>query len=187
MDRHQLEHAIRAACSIIRRDRVIVVGSQSILGSFHEDELPGQATMSTEVDILPIDDDPQTVLDLADELSAVAGEWSDFDETHGFFLDGVDDTTAKLPNGWRERLVVVSNENTRGVGTGEQFTGLCLDKEDLCVAKLLAYREKDQAFVGALIQHGIVHGDLIVERLRSVQERWPTEAARALGWLQPRI
>ena len=79
MHRYQLEHAIRAACSIIRRDQVIVVGSQSILGSFHEDDLPDQATMSTEVDILPIDADPQTVLDLSDELSAVAGEWSDFD------------------------------------------------------------------------------------------------------------
>ncbi|GAB2606893.1 hypothetical protein GCM10009696_10390 [Kocuria himachalensis] len=39
--------------------------------------------MSTEIDILPIDDDPQTVLDLCDELSAVAGQWSDFDPTHG--------------------------------------------------------------------------------------------------------
>ncbi|MEX5302646.1 DUF6036 family nucleotidyltransferase [Kocuria sabuli] len=184
MHRYQLEHAIRAACSIIRRDQVIIVGSQSILGSLHEDELPDQATMSTEVDILPIDDDPQTVLDLSDELSAVAGEWSDFDQTHGFFLDGVDDTTAKLPDGWRERLVVVSNENTRKVGTGEQFTGLCLDKEDLCVAKLLAYREKDQAFVGALLQQGIVDRDLILERLLNVQELWPIEVGRALGWLR---
>lgn len=186
MRRYQLEHAIRAACSIIRRDQIIIIGSQSILGSFHEDELPEQATMSREIDILPIDDNPQTVLDLSDELSAIAGEWSDFDETHGFFLDGVDDTTAKLPGGWRERLIVVSNENTRRVVTGEQFTGLCLDKEDLCVAKLMAYREKDQAFVGALLQHGIVDRDLILERLRSVQELWPVEVGRALGWLQSR-
>ena len=169
MHRYQLEHAIRAACSIIRRDQVIVVGSQSILVSFHEDDLPDQATMSTEVDILPIDADPQTVLDLSDELSAVAGEWSDFDQMHGFFLDGVDDTTAKLPAGWRDRLVVVSNENTRQVGTGQQFTGLCLDKEDLCVAKLLAHREKDQAFVGALLQYQTVDREVIIERLRSVQ------------------
>ena len=184
MHRYQLEHAIRAACSIIRRDQVIVVGSQSILGSFHEDDLPDQATMSTEVDILPIDADPQTVLDLSDELSAVAGEWSDFDQMHGFFLDGVDDTTAKLPAGWRDRLVVVSNENTRQVGTGQQFTGLCLDKEDLCVAKLLAHREKDQAFVGALLQYQTVDREVIIERLRSVQERWPVAVGRARGWLQ---
>ena len=52
----QLEHAIRTACQIIERPEVIVVGSQAILGSFREDELPADATMSVEVDILPIAD-----------------------------------------------------------------------------------------------------------------------------------
>ena len=54
MRRDQLEHAIRTACQIIERPDVIVVGSQAILGSFSEDELPADATMSVEVDILPI-------------------------------------------------------------------------------------------------------------------------------------
>jgi hypothetical protein len=54
MRRDQLEHAIRTACQIIERPEVIVVGSQAILGTFREDELPGQATMSNEIDILPI-------------------------------------------------------------------------------------------------------------------------------------
>jgi hypothetical protein len=56
MRRDQLEHAIRTACQIIGRPEVIVVGSQSILGSFSEDELPADATMSVEIDILPIAD-----------------------------------------------------------------------------------------------------------------------------------
>jgi hypothetical protein len=50
MRRDQLEHAIRTACQIIERPEVIVVGSQAILGSFREDELPADATMSVEVD-----------------------------------------------------------------------------------------------------------------------------------------
>jgi hypothetical protein len=56
MRRDQLEHAIRTACQIIERPEVIVVGSQAILGTFREDELPRQATMSSEIDILPIAD-----------------------------------------------------------------------------------------------------------------------------------
>lgn len=40
MRRDQLEHAIRTACQIIGHDAVAVVGSQSILGSFAENELP---------------------------------------------------------------------------------------------------------------------------------------------------
>jgi hypothetical protein len=40
MRRDQLEHAIRTACQIIGMPEVIVVGSQSILGTFREDQLP---------------------------------------------------------------------------------------------------------------------------------------------------
>lgn len=54
MRRDQLEHGIRTACQIIGRPEVIVVGSQSILGTFREDQLPADATRSVEIDILPI-------------------------------------------------------------------------------------------------------------------------------------
>jgi len=57
MRRDQLEHAIRTACQIIGHDAVVVVGSPSILGSFTEAELPAEATMSTEIDILPLGKD----------------------------------------------------------------------------------------------------------------------------------
>lgn len=53
MRRDQLEHAIRAACQIIGQPAVIIIGSQSILGGYRESELPLEATMSIEVDVLP--------------------------------------------------------------------------------------------------------------------------------------
>jgi len=56
MRRHQLEHAIRTACQIIQHSEVIIVGSQAILGSYDESQLLAAATMSIEVDILPIAD-----------------------------------------------------------------------------------------------------------------------------------
>jgi len=74
MRRDQLEHAIRTACQIIGRPEVIVVGSQAILGTFREDELPADATMSVEVDILPIADDNAETARLADLIEGVAGE-----------------------------------------------------------------------------------------------------------------
>jgi hypothetical protein len=46
VNREQLEHAIRTACQIIQHDEIIVVGSQAILGTFDEDELPAEATAS---------------------------------------------------------------------------------------------------------------------------------------------
>jgi hypothetical protein len=103
MRRDQLEHAIRTACQIIDRPEVIVVGSQSILGTFSEDQLPVDATMSVEVDILPIADDDTETTRLADLIEGVAGEFSPFEELHGFSIDGVDVSTSALPQGWRDR------------------------------------------------------------------------------------
>ena len=73
MRRDQLEHAIRAACQIIERPEVIVVGSEAILGSFREDELPADATMSVEVDILPIADSNDETARLADLIEGRRG------------------------------------------------------------------------------------------------------------------
>jgi hypothetical protein len=183
MRRDQLEHAIRTACQIIGRPEVIVVGSQAILGTFREDELPGQATMSGEVDILPIADSNEETAQLADRIEGVAGELSPFEQLHGFSIDGVDLQTSALPEGWRDRLVKVQNANTAGPADGLQFTGWCLDKEDLCVAKLCALREKDQNFVSELLRAGLVDSGLIATRLATVPERYGPNAERAAEWL----
>ncbi|KGN32187.1 hypothetical protein N802_11050 [Knoellia sinensis KCTC 19936] len=43
MKRDQLAHILRAAARIANDDEVIVIGSQAILGSFDEDDLPEPA------------------------------------------------------------------------------------------------------------------------------------------------
>lgn len=157
MRRSDLEHSIRAATEVIRQDRVIIIGSQAVLGSWGEDELPATATMSDEVDICPLNDDDAE--SLADELDAAIGEWSSFHTTHGFYIQGVGRNTAELPQGWEDRLVRVRNENTNNA------TGLCLDPYDLCAAKLIAGREKDYAFVMALLEHDFVKPDVLIARI----------------------
>ncbi|MGO2035929.1 MAG: hypothetical protein ACTH2U_05570 [Brevibacterium sp.] len=56
MNRQQLAHILRAACSIAEDREVLVIGSQSILGTFDEDGLPAAATASIEADIAFLDD-----------------------------------------------------------------------------------------------------------------------------------
>ncbi|WP_454854883.1 DUF6036 family nucleotidyltransferase [Promicromonospora soli] len=185
MRRDQLEHAIRAACQIIGHPEVIVVGSQSILGTYREDQLPPQATMSIEVDVLPIADGNEETARLADIIEGVAGEFSPFEELHGFSIDGVDLETALLPDGWRDRLVKVQNHNTAALSGEPQFTGWCLDKEDLCVAKLCVLREKDRNFVGALLDAGLVDPVVIRHRLAEVQKPHRDAAERGTVWLTP--
>lgn len=70
MRRDQLEHAIRTSCQIIDAAEVIVVGSQAILGTYREDELPAAATMSAEVDVLPIASTDVETERLADAIKA---------------------------------------------------------------------------------------------------------------------
>lgn len=184
MRRDQLEHAIRTACQIIGHEAVVVVGSQSILGSFTEDELPHEATMSAEVDILPLAGDDEETSRLADLIGGVAGEWSPFEQQHGFSIDGVDLQTAILPAGWRDRLVKVQNANTTAITGQPRYTGWCLDKEDLCVAKLCALREKDRNFVSALLTAHLVDLTVIATRLSAVPQAHEAAADRALTWLR---
>ncbi len=183
MRRDQLEHAIRTACQILQHPAVIIVGSQAILGTYREDEMPAEATMSREVDVLPIADTNAETSKLADLIEGVAGEWSSFEEQHGFSIDGVDLDTAVLPHGWRERLVKVQNANTAAASGTPELTGWCLDKEDLCAAKLCAHREKDLAFVSALTRAGLVDPDVVADRLAMVPQTHQRAATTALSWL----
>jgi hypothetical protein len=80
MRRDQLEHAIRTACQIVEHPEVIIVGSQAILGTYDESQLPAAATMSIEVDILPIAGTNAETARLADLIEGVAGEFSPFEE-----------------------------------------------------------------------------------------------------------
>lgn len=160
MRRHELEHAIRAATSIIRQDQVIIIGSQAILGSYTEDQLPRTATMSPEVDIAPMSDADAEAL--ADQLSFDVGEDSDFHREFGFYIEGVGKRTAILPPDWMYRLVGVRCEGTNFA------TGLCLEPHDLCAAKLMAHRPKDFQFVDGLIDAGLIDPAVLSERVASI-------------------
>ena len=67
--------------------------------------------------------------------------------------------TATLPAGWKDRLVVVKNANTRGA------SGLCLEPHDLVVSKYVAGREKDDHFVREALRHGLVDAGTLLARL----------------------
>ena len=169
MRRDQLEHLIRASGHALGVDEVIVIGSQAILASVPSG-LPPEAVRSIEADILPIDDPDETKADLIDGL---LGEASMFQETHGIYAQGVGQRTARLPTGWRDRLVRVDNENTGGV------TGWCLEPHDLCISKLIAGRQKDLEFFRAVVRAGVVEPATLRARLNATDVT-PEEGQRVL-------
>ena len=54
--------AVPHATTVTEQREVLVIGSQSILGSYDETQLPDRATLSEEVDIAPITDDADYTL-----------------------------------------------------------------------------------------------------------------------------
>jgi hypothetical protein len=100
MKRSQFDHTIRAAGSILGESEVLVIGSQAVHGSLTE--VPPQAERSIEVDIAALDDAGATKADLID---GSIGEASLFHRTFGYYAEGVSETTAVLPPGWKGRLV----------------------------------------------------------------------------------
>ena len=156
MTREQLEHLIRAASVIADDDEIVVLGSQAILGQFPE--APEPMRVSVEADLFP-----RNHPERADILEGSIGELSPFHETFGYYAQGVGEETARLPQGWEERLVVIQNENTRGA------RGLCLEVHDLLVSKTIAGREKDLAFLQVAAEYRMADPEILLRRLETVE------------------
>ncbi len=168
MQRAQLEHIIRAAAAITGTSEIVVIGSQAVLGQFPN--APADLVTSTEADVFTFRN-PQD----ADLIEGSIGEGSPFHQTFGYYAHGVAEETGVLPAGWKDRLIPVRNPNT---GDG---CGLCLEVHDLAVAKLVAGREKDSAFVAGLIRQKLADPSVIETRLRQTplpQERLEMSLAR---------
>lgn len=168
MKRHEFEHTVRAAGSILDTDTVLVIGSQAIHASI-DFELP-EANRSIETDIAALSDPDGTKADLID---GSIGELSTFQETFGYYAHGVMPKTAVLPAGWRKRLVPFRTSGTNGV------TALCLEPHDLWISKAIAFRQKDIEFCRALLKHGIVRVKILQSRLKRVR-KIPAKARQAV-------
>ena len=176
MQREDLEHLIRAAAAITNQYELVIIGSQSILGTYPDasDDL----LYSQEADMYPLENPA-----LSDLIDGAIGEDSPFHSRFGYYAQGVDDTTAVLPGGWRERLVRIQNANT------DLKVGLCLEPHDLAASKLYAARPKDMDFVRSLIGQGLVDCDVLHERiaLLPVSDEMCSAVDRRLDGLQEQL
>jgi hypothetical protein len=170
----ELAHILRAACSIAGDPHILVIGSQSILGSFSEDELPSDATRSIEADVAFFDDSDESKSDAVD---GGIGEESPFHQSFGVYGQGVGIATATLPLGWQDRLVSFDHPEAR------PSEALCLDPHDLVVSKLVAGREKDFEFARALLAAGLVDDGVLRARAELLPGIQATRR-RVIEWLK---
>ena len=175
MNRDQLAHLLRAVADATSETDILVIGSQAILGSHEEFELPEEATLSMEAD-LGFFDDPED--EKSDQIDGVVGEMSRFYESFGFYGHGVSVTTAVVPDGWRERLVPFSSPMTGAAH------GWCLEPHDLAVSKLVRGDPKDYRFADALVRADYLDPGVLVDRLASTQGIDDATRARISRWVR---
>jgi hypothetical protein len=152
----QMCHLVRAATAISEETEFVIIGSQSILGSWPD--APAELLVSEEIDAWP-----RHRPDLADLLDGSIGELSPFHETFGYYLQGVGPETAVLAPGWQERLVRVTHPSMGG------GTAFCLDPIDLLAAKCAAGREKDLAFVQVALRSGRIEAAAVESRVAELE------------------
>lgn len=176
MRREDLEHLIRAAATIAGDNEIVVIGSQAILGTYAEEDLPPRVTLSREADLAFWDDLDERKSDAVD---GAIGEMSPFDATFGFYAQGVSIGTAVVPAGWETRLVKLATPSTL------PGTAWCLEIHDLVLSKLVAGRSKDYEYVESLMHAGMVRADLLLERLPTMPIA-PLASTRIRRWIEHR-
>lgn len=162
--RSDLERAARSIARHFASGSVVIVGSQSVLASWPD--APVIMRTSQEIDAYPANirewEAAHGGSPASEEINALFGYGSHFHEAFGFYIDGVDETTAKLPPDWRIRAVEVVVEDLDG-----PVRIIAPSTTDMVVAKLQRLAEKDRSYIEAHHEARPLELTTVKERLSS--------------------
>jgi hypothetical protein len=165
-----LIETVKAIARQFETDKVFIIGSQSILLSWPD--APSIMRTSGEIDAYPgnaevwevtrkaidPDDDPEA----SEEIAALFGEGSAFHRKHGFYIDGVDENTARLPRDWTTRSI------SRPIDVdGRSVLAIAPCREDVVVSKLARLADKDKEFIEAYHAVRPLDPKLIRDRIKA--------------------
>jgi hypothetical protein len=179
-----LDRTVRALATEFKTDKVFIIGSQAILLGWPD--APTVLRTSPEIDAFPANAKLWEIeerknhpdVEASEHINGVFGYGSLFHRTHGFYIDGVDENTARLPADWQRRAMI------RRVAAG-QGTVLAVAPcpEDIVVSKLARLNDKDKAFVEAYHAARPLDLAVIEERIGSSNFD-PAVGNRALGYIR---
>jgi hypothetical protein len=104
----------------------------------------------------PEADDIELVSELID---GSIGQLSQFHNEFGYYGDGVSPVTAKMPTDWQQRAIEYAGAECPGV------LALVPEENDVALAKLAAWREKDQDWLNEGIGAGVFSLEQMAARL----------------------
>ncbi len=177
-----LDRTVRALATEFKTDKVFIIGSQGILLGWPD--APTVMRSSPEIDAFPgnakmweIEErkkHPDT--EASEHINGVFGYGSLFHRTHGFYIDGVDENTARLPTDWQRRAMI-----RRVEAGGRTVLAVAPCPEDSVVSKLA--RLSDKAFIEAYHAERPLDPAVIEERIGSSNFD-PAVAEKALGYIR---
>lgn len=156
--RAQIEHILRAAAAVTNHLRFVVVGTGAVILASRR-PVPATMMMTQEIDLYA--DGVEDHEALSDLIDGTIGHGSLFHRSFQYHGDGVGPETAILPVDWRERA-----SEYHGIGAPD-VVAICPDPDDIAVAKLCAWREKDIQWLRDAVVAGIVSPSRMRQRLLS--------------------
>lgn len=163
-DRDDLLRAARSVAEHFSTERVIIVGSQAILLTWPD--APVVMKITPEIDIYPENNREWELrnpgFEASEEISVLFGEMSQFHERFGFYLDGVDENTARMPPDWLDHAETMEIDVY-----GRTVIVVCLSIEDVIVSKLHRLVEKDMTLIKACAEVRPMDRIRILERFRA--------------------
>ena len=163
-DRDDLLRAARSVAEHFSAERVIIVGSQAILLTWPD--APVVLKITPEIDIYPENNRDWEArnpgFEASEEISVLFGEMSQFHERFGFYLDGVDENTARMPPDW------LDHSETMEIDVyGRTAVVVCPSIEDVIVSKLHRLVKKDVTFIKACAEARSLDRLRILDRFRA--------------------
>jgi hypothetical protein len=152
-------HVVHAAATVSKENEIVVIGSQSILGSHPSP--PASMLRSMEADVYPLH-----APEKADSIDVVLGDGSQFQSQFGYYAHGVGPETPKPPRGWQGRLIRV--EVPERVASKVRAVAWCLEPHDLILAKLAANRSRDWEFARDAWVAGLLDADTLRRRAQDL-------------------
>lgn len=159
--RHSIEHVARAVRNISGCKELVVVGSAALIAALGEQRLSAVLRNTEDIDVFALDAKDQQAF--ADELELI-GYGSQFHETHSYFADGVSPYTAMMPVDWLDRA-------SRHPLPKYDLVLIVPDPNDIAVAKLCAWRERDQLWLAEAIGIGAIDLEQIALQIHQVLQR----------------
>lgn len=153
-------HVLRSVSDDTGRRSFVLIGSGAIVAKFGEANLPEMMAATEDVDLYAIDTEDHEAFSA--DVEAI-GFGSQYHHTFGYHADGVSPQTAVMPGDWKARA---ARYTIPGVEGG---TVLVPDANDIAIAKLCAWRDKDKLWLEQAAQLKIIDVEEMSRRLDRVR------------------